>query len=121
MGKGFIVCLGCCIAAGFACEPAQAGDRKSSAARTREASAEGTIKREGHVVAVEHDLFAASNVKGARRSPGFDDASARQSDSALVSGRRKPITLFRFNTSLGEVAVQPVFGAAKGAQFSLGF
>lgn len=34
---------------------------------------------------------------------------------------RKPLTLYRFNSRIGEVEVRPVIGKVNGAQFSLGF
>ena len=121
MGRTFIACLGFCVAAMFACDTAEAGDRKSSAARGRDTSAEVTVRREAQAVALEHGLFTNAVVRSTRRATLFEDASSRESDTTTVRVRRKPITLFRFNTTLGEVAVQPVFGTAKGAQLSLGF
>lgn len=120
MGRTFIAGLGFCVAAALSCHTAEAGDRKSSAARG-DASAEVTVRREAQAVALEQGLFTNAAVRSTRRATLFDDASSRESDTGAVRPRRKPITLFRFTTTLGEVAVQPVFGTAKGAQLSLGF
>ena len=120
MGRRFINCLGFCVAMGISFHTAAAGERKLSA-RAGEASAEVTVRREAQVVALEDGLFPSGAVRASRRSALYDDAASREDDSGPAKGRRQRVTLFRFNTGLGEVAVHPVFGAAKGAQFSLGF
>jgi hypothetical protein len=63
-------------------------------------------------------LLGASTVgaRAERRSRVNDE-----SEAASTKRERKRVTLFRFGSNVGEIAVQPVFGSVNGAQFSLGF
>lgn len=121
MGRRFVICLSFCVAVALPFHTAAAGDRKSSAARRGEAAAGVTVRHYAQAVASAEELSANGAVRATRRSALYDDAASREEENSSANGRRERVTLFRFNTGLGEVAVHPVFGAAKGAQFSLGF
>lgn len=121
VGRRFIGWAAMCIALGFAAEPVQARDRESGTAVSRAAAADAFAARPTYALSPRDDLSAAAPVTVARRAPSGDWMPRDGEASALVSEPRKRLTLFRFNTPVGEVAVQPVFGSAKGAQFSLGF
>jgi hypothetical protein len=115
MGQRFIIWLIVCAALGLGFEPAQARDRKS-AARERDGVVDVVMRQEARAALLHHAVAASPG----RTHSVFGDEYSRE-ETAPAGQRRKAVTLFRFNSKLGEVAVQPVFGAAKGAQFSLGF
>ena len=84
--------------------------------------------KDGERSASRHEALVAAQPFSSRedvstsssRSRIFDDGSVRQ-DTFETSRERKALTLFRINSKFGDIAVQPVFGSIKGAQFSLGF
>jgi hypothetical protein len=93
------------IALAFAAAPAQARDPKSGALRS-------------------NAVFAAARPTqpiGAQPASVADRRSNVHHEHETPSDERKPLTLFRFNSRLGELAVQPAIGSVKGAQLSLGF
>lgn len=110
---------GLLVALGLVCQPAQAGDRKSTGrvqetarailvspgATTTEMAYE---RRSALTVGVFETGYAVSATRGVER----ERASVRE---------HQPLTLFHFNSKFGDVAVQPVIGKVNGAQFSLGF
>ena len=51
-------------------------------------------------------------------APGDNRQKEKETNSRP---ERKTITLFRFDSKVGSVAVQPVVGGVNGAQFSVGF
>jgi hypothetical protein len=55
-------------------------------------------------------------VVGGHQTPG--DGETEEKDR---SRKYKKITLLHFNSRLGEVRLEPVFGHVNGAQFSIGF
>ena len=109
-------------------QPLHAGDRKSSGREIQESKL---------------DLFASSSKSRAilvsgRPEPGpaggrlFEDSNSllaskrlggheQRENSGEPKREHKSLTLLHFNSKLGEVKVQPVFGKVTGAQFSLGF
>ena len=110
--------LGLLLAAGFVCEPAAAGSRKSSSQMESRAllvapAANPTANpsaRPGTSSSV--GLFEDGYSTSVERTANERDKETRE---------RKPLTLYRFNSKFGEVAVRPVIGKVNGAQFSLGF
>jgi hypothetical protein len=70
-------------------------------------------------------VFGGSAVRpsGVRHSVSTADASKEKArDDGTGSPREhKPLTLFHVKSTFGDIAVQPVVGKVKGAQFSLGF
>ena len=79
---------------------------------------ERSASRREVVVAARQDVSAPSSPL--RNSRIFDDASVRQ-DLSDTGRDRKELTLIRINSRFGEIALRPVVGSIKGAQFSLGF
>jgi len=108
---------------GLACQPAQAGDRKST----------GGVQESKRAVLVSHNVYAGSiagEITGAPASRPFalsysadprSGSGSEKEEAAARSHEHKALTLFRFNSTFGEVAVQPVIGHVNGAQFSIGF
>ena len=103
---------------GFAIQPAEAGDRKSSS----------QVETKALLVAPAANTTANSSARpGSSSSVGLFETGYSSSVERSPSEReketheRKPLTLFRFNSRVGEVAVRPVIGKVNGAQFSLGF
>ncbi len=121
MGRNLVGFCGLLVAIGLACQPAQAGDRKSTG-QLQETAKAILIAPETRAAATTHERPGASTVgvfehgysvsapRGSTR--GKENAPARE---------HKPPTLFHFNSKFGEVAVQPVIGKVNGAQFSVGF
>ncbi|MEO7724672.1 MAG: hypothetical protein ABIU29_08305, partial [Chthoniobacterales bacterium] len=69
---------------------------------------------------------AAPNQRSRSSSSGgfFETGSSRSlrsNERDRDAQEHKPLTLFRFDSKFGEVAVRPVIGKVNGAQFSLGF
>ena len=115
--RGFLVVL---VAIGLACQPAYAGDRKST----------GTVQEvKAIVVAPAAQPATLSFERRGTSAVGLFEtgysASQRQSsereNGAGSTHEHKPLTLFRINSQFGEIVVQPVVGQVNGAQFSLGF
>src|SRR5947209_8684087 len=63
MGRNLIRSCGLLVAVGLACQSAQAGERKSEAARSERAFAEVLIPSQGRSSAPRHDVFGFSSVK----------------------------------------------------------
>jgi hypothetical protein len=107
----------------FACQPAQAGDRKS--ASRQEAVEDIFIAGKAHAVSLREEVFGGSAVRpfGARHSVSTADGSREKTrgNGTGSSREHKPLTLFHINSKFGDIAVQPVVGKVNGAQFSLGF
>ncbi|MBA2271003.1 MAG: hypothetical protein M3372_04735 [Verrucomicrobiota bacterium] len=137
MGKRFKRCLWVLLVAlGFACQPAEAGERKSgSASREARASAPadlaapaagGNVGARGARAAAQGDFFlGAVSPFGstAWRSAQAASASEESKEAGMPTPprERKKLTLFRFDPKLGDISVQPVVGGVKGAQFCVGF
>src|SRR3954454_3056760 len=123
MGRTFIPCLACCISVGLATAPAQANDRNAaSAAHGREALSGSSAGHEAHAILGSRDSAAGSAARSieATYSSRPNDATVQQTGPA-PSREHNGLTLFQFNSKLGHVAVQPVVGTVKGAQFSMNF
>ncbi len=98
-----------------------AGDRRSS----------GAVQESAKPVLVASDVSVVT-LPGNRRSastvglfePGYSAGhwTGNERDRDAERAREhKPLTLFRFDSKFGEVAVRPAIGKVNGAQFSLGF
>lgn len=116
---------GLLVGLGLALEPAQAGDRKSTD-RVHKAGDEMVMSREIHVVSLKHDVSDLSAVRPFEAryssSTGKTPANENEKEHPTAPGaRREPLTLFNIKSNLGDIAVQPMMGPAKGVQFSLGF
>ena len=122
----FGICL-LLIALIFAGQLAQAGDRKSkdvqdskmelfaSSHQTHAVLVSGRSEQPDHATV---RLFEASDpVLASKRVDGHEE----KENSSETKHEHKALTLFHFDSRLGEVKVQPVFGKVTGAQFSLGF
>jgi hypothetical protein len=121
--------LGLVIAIIVISPPAQAGDRKSDGRGSQDSKAE--------LFASSHKAHAVLVSRGSERPDPSSIKLFEDGDSILASKRlggheekqtsgeakreHKSLTLFRFDSKLGEIKVQPVFGKVTGAQFSLGF
>jgi len=142
MARDFITRLGVCVAAGFLVLPAQGGDRKPEAATeirhagmsTHNFAVAALARSTGDDRAGRNSMKAQMHAElpfvsvspFETRSPRVNDKVApgddRQKEKETSSRpERKTITLFRFDSKLGSVAVQPVVGGVNGAQFSVGF
>lgn len=148
-GWSGVVVVGATVATffGLAAEPAVAGDRRGGSSSAHEAHATmrdafggdrgggssvaamrssdgGAGAQRGRANALDDFLFSPTAHGDALRSRPGERASNEdnKAESAPTAPReRKSVTLFRFNSKLGEVAVEPVIGSIKGAQFSFGF
>ena len=127
------------VALGLAAQPAQAGAGKSAAAFSHGASVSRGLDRA--LTAPTHpfrdnlqvqtssaaDALSSFTVAGPEtKRPQRAEQSLAAGDERNESERRPPrerksLTLFRFDSKHGDIAVQPVIGGLKGAQFSLGF
>ena len=108
-----------CGAIGFALDSAQARDRKS-AGLDRSVSTDRVATRPERS-ALRYDASTASiaAVPDPKKSRVNHDLKEETAD--VPTTERKQITFFHINSKFGDVAVQPVFGAIQGAQFTLGF
>jgi hypothetical protein len=123
MGRRFIQWLACWVALGVAAEVAQANDRNvDSASRSRESIAAVSGGHETHAVLAPRDPAARSieATFASRPNDATVQPNGKQAGSA-PSREHKGVTLFQFDSKLGHIAVQPVVGAVKGAQFSINF
>lgn len=121
MRRNLIGCCGWLMAVGLACQPATAGDRKS-AKRGHEEVAEFSGGTKINAFSQRSEMLGARAFE-ARSSTARTQLSGRRAEqhTEAPARGRKEVTLFRFHSTMGEVAVQPVFGQVNGAQFSLGF
>ena len=123
MGRNLVGSCGLLIAIGLACQPAQAGDRKS-ANRVQEAAGKILVAPKAHAVSVRYEVVGASVVRPfeARSSASANRRASADSERKHASEptrEHQPLTLFRFDSKFGQIAVQPVFGHVNGAQFSV--
>ncbi|MEO5722188.1 MAG: hypothetical protein ABIR71_12045 [Chthoniobacterales bacterium] len=121
MSRNLIGCCGLLLAVGLACQPAAAGDRKS-AKRGNEEVAEFSAGTKVNAFSQRSELLG-TRVFEARKSTASTQVSGRRAEphTDVPARVRKELTFFRFRSTIGEVAVQPVVGQVNGAQFSLGF
>ena len=118
MGRNFVGSCGLLVAIGLACQSAQAGDLKSTT-RSHETKAI-LIAPEAHAAAINYERQGNPTVGLFEK--GYSISATRGSSKGENGPREhKALTLFRFNSQFGEVAVQPVFGKVNGAQLSVGF
>jgi hypothetical protein len=122
MARDLIGACGLSLVIGLVCQPAEAGDRKST----------GGLQESKRAVLVTHNADAGS-IPGAtigtsaNRPFALDysvdhrPGSGKEGEAAARTHARKTLTLFRFNSNFGEVDVQPVIGHVNGAQLSIGF
>ena len=123
MGREFIRALAVLFAIGLAAHPAHAGDRKSGTSALHNAKGTGGLERA--MLASE----SGRSIDESRRSRGSDafsyvslgDVDQPKTTGPAPPSERKKLTFFRFGSKFGDVSVQPVIGAVKGAQLSLGF
>ena len=116
------------VAVGLALQTAQAGERKSAAARHAGSSLRADVPQTLR--------SGASRLRQDYGAPGFSffpvgplKSEVRDLRSEVGDARREPtppherknITLFRLDPKFGDISVQPVVGGAKGAQISVGF
>jgi hypothetical protein len=122
MGRRLIGTYGLAIAVGLACPSAKAGDRNS--AGTRPERQEVRLVIEKHFALMSRPEKASIEVIRPFRTSSGKATERRSGESEEDSEGRhehKSLTLFRFNSKFGEVAVKPVIGHVNGAQFSIGF
>jgi hypothetical protein len=118
----------------LALQPARAGDRRSA-----EPKASASIQMALAAPATPMRTYSERAHGRFEETSGFFTANApttkfwqaggkvlatedEHKESAPTPPReRKSLTFFRFDSKLGDVSVQPVIGALKGAQLSLGF
>ena len=118
----------------LAVQPARAGDRtraesKGSVSIQRAAMAPETPMRTSsertHGRFEEGLAFFEPNAPLTKSHQAVGSVSAdddQHKESAPTPPReRKSLTFFRFDSKVGNISVQPVIGALKGAQLSLGF
>jgi hypothetical protein len=125
MKRNLVGSCGWLVAIGRACQPAHAGDRKS-AGQVQEAKEEIVVARKVQAVSLRYEMVGASAARPfeARYSASADHRSSRDrgtENAPAKASEHKPLTLYRFSSKFGDIAVQPVIGHVNGAQFSLGF
>lgn len=110
---------------GFVCQPLHAGDRKRSGP-FHEPKEIILATQRAHPVSVRHEAISAAvvrplqaeySVSERRRSAGRGE----RKKAAAARSEHEGLTLFHFNSKLGDVAVQPVISPAKGAQICISF
>lgn len=102
------------IAIGLLVQPAEAGERKSSSQLETQALLVAPA------MARSYERPGSSSI-GFFQTSDLDSTARRSAGEEKDAYEHKPLTLFRFNSKFGEVAVRPVIGKVNGAQFSLGF
>jgi hypothetical protein len=150
--SGFVIrVMGLGVVAAFALQPAQAGERKPSAAQAHHLGA--SIHRVALVAPARSSLRAdlpktSRDVTSRHLESGREPAAvpgganrnavargefsfvpvtplgaeaAGQRSEPVSPRERKSITLFRLDPKLGDVSVQPVVGGVNGAQLLVGF
>ena len=125
MRPTFMGACGLWVAIALACHSAQAGDRKTPAAMQKAHPA--LVALHDTRILVTGSADAGASV--ARRSEGgylvapsrHQTAESEQRSETGRGSEHKPLTLFHFNSGLGEVDVRPVVGHVNGAQLSIGF
>src|SRR5437868_6625163 len=103
----------------FAPTRAQARDPKSQSLRVHEGFSAAVATHETHPIVLQQNALTSSAVRPVELSysPANNKPTTKVHNTSPIN-ERKPLTLFRFNSKLGEVAVQPVIGQIKGAQLS---
>ena len=115
MGKTFMGSAALLVAFGLGLQPAEARDQKAGSSRA-------VSEAKTQPVVVQHAAVSSAAAPGSTRRSSFVNQNPDDQEAVgAETGRRKAITLFRFSSRLGDVAVQPVAGSVTGAQFSLGF
>jgi hypothetical protein len=124
--------LGLGVAATFALQPAQAGERKPAAVQAHHLGA--SIRRVALVAPARSSARAdlSKRLGDVNRSaaggefsfvpvtPLGAEAGGKRTEP-LSPQERKTITFFRLNPKLGDVSVQPIVGGVNGAQLLVGF
>jgi hypothetical protein len=125
--------LGLGVAAAFALQRVQAGERKPATVQAHHMGA--SVHRVALITPARSSLRAdlPKKLSDANRSavargefsfvpvtPLRMEAGGKQSEP-LSPQERKTITFFRLNPKLGDVSVQPVVGGVNGAQLLVGF
>jgi hypothetical protein len=127
MGRTLVSSCGLLVLITFVSAPAYAGDRKSSGREDSKMELFGSSQKSRAVL-----------VSGGSDRPNPSGASLFDGDNSTLASKRlgghdekersgepkreyKKLTLFHFDSKLGEVKVQPVFGKVTGAQLSLDF
>ena len=122
MGQRFIGWWGAAVVAiVVGTTPASAKDRKAATARDRAALDEMIAARQERP-AIRQEASAAPAARSARSSSATELSSPERNGQPIAPLQEQPPVRsnpFRFN--IGAVAVQPVVGGIKGAQFSIGF
>ena len=105
------------------CQPVQAGGRR--AAEHSDARAEYLLDSKQPAVSMRSARASTSTEKplqGRRLVLGGRQDDRDDGSQENGKGRKyKKLTLLHFNSRVGEVRVEPVFGHVNGAQFSIGF
>ena len=138
MEARFIRWIGVSIAAAaLLAQPAAAGDRKGSTQASHESRASAMMNqpivaptmlprtdRTGRHSDVDDPfsfgLIGNGVTKVARPDHGGANAEQKETEPTPPHAR-KSLTFFHISSKAGDIAVQPVVGAVKGAQFSLRF
>ena len=113
MGRNLVGSCGLMVAIGLASQPAGAGDRKS-AGRVHDEAKEMFLAREANAVSPRHETASATIVRPF-------EARYETANAATPASEHKRLTLFHFNSTFGDITVQPVMGQVTGAQLCLGF
>jgi hypothetical protein len=138
MGRNFFIRVGLFAAAGFALQPAHAGDRKADLSHPGAAahhlvfavqarsSGDNNVGAKSIKVQGRGDLPFLSVSPFESRLTRIDSRSsaaetAQKEKGPTTPAERKSITLFRLDPKYGDVSVQPVFGGVNGAQVAVGF
>ena len=125
MRRTFMGACGLWFAIALACHSVQAGDRKTVASMQKIHPALVALPVTRTVVTRgENPGPSATRRSGVGYLVAPSHQRSGESGQRSESGRateHKPLTLFHFNSGLGEVAVRPVVGHVNGAQLSIGF
>jgi hypothetical protein len=120
MGRNLIGSCALLIAIGVVCQPAQAGDRKSTGS-VQESAKTILFASPAHAVTLPLERPGTSTVGLFENGPSASHRSRSDRETEKPPREHKPLTLFHIHSQFGDIAVQPVMGQVNGAQFSLGF
>jgi hypothetical protein len=125
MGRNLIGSCAFLAVIGFVCQPLHAGDRRSSAP-LHEANEVIFATQKAHTVSLRHEALGAAVIRPLETEYSVSDrrgptGHGEKKKAAAARSEHQGLTLFHFNSKLGDVAVQPVVSPAKGAQISISF
>jgi hypothetical protein len=125
MRQNLIRSCGSLVAIAFACQSALADDRKS-VGRFQESKEQTFVTQKGHQTSFRYELtrpllLTTSKPENSVLTDRRLGYVIEESNPNARAHEHKSLTLFRVNSKVGQITVQPVIGHVTGAQCSIGF